>query len=312
MKALQINSYGGVEVLQINNDVPKPSCGPNQVLVEAIAASLNPFDWKVRNGYVKDFIKLQFPVTLGSDFSGVIVDIGENVSDFKIGDDVYGQAAVFGGGTGAFAKILAASVDKITSKPKDADFLEAAALPLIGVSALQALETHMELKSKQKILIHGGAGGIGHIAIQLAKSLDAYVATTVSFGDIEFAKEIGADEVIDYKAENFDEKLSDFDAAFDTVGGETTNKSFSVLKKGGILVSMTGAPSEELAQKYGIQVIGQDTEGNRQRLDRLASLVDNGKIKVHIDKVFLLENGKEAFEHLEKNHPRGKVVLKIK
>ncbi len=312
MKAVQISSYGGVDVLEVNENVPKPSFSEGQVLVEVYGASINPFDWKVREGYVKEYIQLQFPATLGGDFSGVIVDLGEGVSDFAIGDKIYGQAPVFGEGSGAFAEILAASVDKITKKPNKADFLEAAALPLVGVSALQALETHIKLKGEQKILIHGGAGGIGHIAIQLAKAIEAYVATTVSNDDKDFVKGLGADEIVDYKTQAFEEILSDFDAVFDTVGGDTTDKSFKVLKKGGVIVSMVGAPNAELAQKYGVSIIGQNTEGNTERLKRLSELVDSRKIKVHIDKVFPLENAKEAFEHLEKNHPRGKIVLKIK
>ena len=319
MKAVQISSYGGIEVLSVNENVPEPKAGEGQVLVEVHAASINPFDWKLRQGYAKEYIKLEFPATIGGDFSGKVVGLGENAADFAVGDEVYGQAAVIAGGTGAFAQKLAAPVGKIAKKPQKADFLQAAALPLVGQSALQALETHIALKPKQKILIHGGAGGIGHVAIQLAKALGAYVATTISADDVDFVKEPGADEVLDYKAEKFEEKLSEFDAVFDTVGGEVTDKSFKVLKKslpagrqGGVIVSMAGAPSEHLAKEYGVNAIGQNTQGDRERLERLAELVDSGKIKVHIDGVFSLDEVKEAFSHQEQGHPRGKVVLKIR
>lgn len=319
MKAVQINSYGGVEVLQVNGNVPKPVAGKGQVLVEVYGASINPFDWKVREGYVKDYLKLEFPATMGGDFAGKVVGLGDNAGDFKVGDEVYGQAAVFGGGTGAFAEVLAANVGKIAIKPKNIDFLQAASLPLVGVSALQALETHIELKPSQKILIHGGAGGIGTIAIQLAKALGAYVATTVSGDDTEYIRGLGADEVVDYKTQAFEEKLKDFDAVFDTVGGETSDKSFKVLRKGlpagrqgGIFVSMVGAPSSELVKKYGVVAIGQNTEGNSERLSRLTELVESGKIKPQVDKVFSIDKVKEAFSHLEKGHPRGKVVLKVR
>ena len=319
MKAVQISSYGGIEVLSVNENVPEPKAGEGQVLVEVHAASINPFDWKLRQGYAKEYIKLEFPATIGGDFSGKVVGLGENAADFAVGDEVYGQAAVIAGGTGAFAQKLAAPVGKIVKKPQKADFLQAAALPLVGQSALQALETHIALKPKQKILIHGGAGGIGHMAIQLAKALGAYVATTISADDVDFVKELGADEVLDYKAEKFEEKLSEFDAVFDTVGGEVTDKSFKVLKKslpagrqGGVIVSMAGAPSEHLAKEYGVNAIGQNTQGDRERLERLAELVDSGKIKVHIDGVFSLDEVKEAFSHQEQGHPRGKVVLKIR
>lgn len=312
MKAVQINSYGGVNVLEVAENVPKPSASEGQVLVEVCAASINPFDWKVREGYAKDYIKLKFPATIGGDFSGVVVGLGEGVADFKVGDEVYGQAAVYAGGTGAFAQFLVAAVGKIAIKPKNIDFLSAASLPLVGISALQALENHIHLKKDQKILIHGGAGGIGTIAVQLAKTLGAYVATTVSGDDRAYVKSLGADQVIDYKSEVFEDLLADFDAVFDTVGGETADRSFKILKKGGIIVSMVGRPSEELGKKYGVSAIGQNTEGNRERLNRLAKLVEGGKIKPQIDKVFPIDEIKEAFLHLEKGHPRGKVVLKIK
>lgn len=329
MKAVQISSYGGVDVLEIAENVLKPSASEGQVLVEVYAASINPFDWKVRQGYAKEYIKFQFPATMGGDFAGVVVGLGEEVSDLKqslrsssfgklrvaglkVGDKVYGQAAVFAGGSGAFAEVLAANVNKIAPKPKNIDFLQAASLPLVGVSALQAMETHIKLKKGQKILIHGGAGGIGTCAIQLAKALGAYGATTVSGDDVEYARGLGADEVIDYETQAFEELLSGFDAVFDTVGGETTDRSFEVLKKGGIIVSMLGAPSSELAQKYGVSAIGQNTEGNRERLSRLSKLVESGKIKPQVDKVFPIDGVREAFSHLEEGYPRGKVVLKIR
>mgnify|MGYP001566084636 FL=1 len=312
MKAVQINSYGGNDVLEINENAPKPSPAKSQVLAEVYATSINPIDWKVRAGYLKEMVPLQFPATLGGDFAGVICEVGEGVGNFKVGDEVYGQGGILNGGSGSFAEFVAANVGKVAVKPKSADFIEAGALPLAGVSALQALEDHIHLAKGQKILIHGGAGGIGHFAVQLAKSQGAYVATTVSTRDMEFTKSLGADEVIDYESEAFDEKLTDFDAVFDTVGGETTDKSFKVLKKGGIIVSMVGQPNEELAQKYGVSALGQNTDANPERLARLSKLVEDGKIKVYIDKVFPPEQAKEAFGHLEEGRHQGKVVLKIR
>ncbi|MBI3341602.1 NADP-dependent oxidoreductase [Candidatus Curtissbacteria bacterium] len=310
MKAVQINSYGDVEVLEVIEGVEKPTAGQGQVLVEVYGASINPFDWKLREGQAKDYLKLDFPVIMGGDFAGVVIGLGENVSDFTVGDEIYGQAASYAGGTGAFAQYLAGAVGKIAKKPKNINFLEAASLPLVGISALQALETHIELREGQKILIHGGTGGIGSVAIQIAKALGAYVATTVKSEDFDYVKDLGADEAIDYTSEAFEEKLKDFDAVFDTIGGETTNKSFLVLKKGGVLVSMVGEPSGELADKYGVRVVGQNSEGNTERLERLAELVESGKVKPQIDKVFTLDEVKEAFLRLEKGHQHGKVVLK--
>ena len=312
MKAVQINAYGGIEVLEINLDVVQPVPGKDQVLVEVYAASLNPIDWKIRAGYLKKMVPLKFPTTLGTDLAGVVTQVSTNGTGFNPGDQVYGSAITLAGGSGAFAESAAANTANISLKPKNTSWTEAAALPLAGISALQALEDHIKLNIGQKILIHGGAGGIGSTAIQLAKVKGAYVATTVSSKDLDFAHGLGADEAIDYKKEDLTEKLKGFDAVFDTVGGVTTNKSFIVLKKGGILVSMTGQPDQMLAQKYGVTAIGQNTGTTTERLNRLTRYVENGQIKIQIGQVFPLQKVKAAFDFLEKGSVRGKVVLIIK
>lgn len=312
MKAVQINAYGTNDVLKINENAPKPSLKQGQVLVEVHAASINPVDWKIRVGYLKNMMPLHFPATLGGDFAGFVIEVREDVSEFKTGDAVFGSAIVLNGGSGSFAQFLATNVANSAHKPKTVSLEQAAALPLVGTSAVQALEEHITLQSGQKILIHGGAGGIGHVAIQLAKVLGAHVATTVSTEDVDFVKSLGADEVIDYKTQNFQEMLKDFDAVFDTVGGKITDASFSVLKKNGVVVSMVGQPNEDLAKRYGITAIGQGTKTNSSHLRRVAELVDSKKLKIVIDKVFPLEQVKEAFAYQEEVHPRGKVVLKIK
>lgn len=312
MKAAQYNTYGGVEVIGINNNTPKPSAGSGQVLVEVYAASINPFDWKLREGYMKDMIPLEFPFTIGGDFSGVVVKLGSNVTEFKIGNEVYGQALVLNGGSGALAEFATANVKNTAVKPKSVDHLQAASLPLVGSSAIQALEEHMGLKNGDKILIHGGSGGIGSIAIQIAKHLGVYVATTVSSDNIDFVKSLGADEIIDYKKQKFEQVLEDYDAVFDTAGGETTDKSFKVLRRGGVLVSMLGKPNPKLAKQYSINAIGQNSGVTSKRLKHLTELIDKGVIKPQVDKVFPLTQTKEAFEYLEIGHPKGKVVVKVK
>lgn len=311
MKAIQINSYGTNDVLELNENSPKPTLKSDQVLVEVFAASINPFDLKVRAGFLKEMMPLKFPTTLGGDFAGTVAEVDPDVSDFKVGDKVFGSALIFNGGSSSFAEFCAANIANTALKPESLDFIEASALPLVGSSAVQALEEHIKLQNTHKILIHGGAGGIGHIAIQLAKAMGAYVATTVSAKDIEFVKQLGADQVIDYKSQNFQDLVKDFDAVYDTVGGSVMEKSFEVLKKGGILVSMLGAPNIELAEKYGVTPIGQNTETNSIHLKRVAELADSGKIKVNVDKIFSLGEVKEAANYQE-THPRGKVVLKIK
>ncbi len=311
MKAAQYNKYGGPEVIEINNDAPKPSLSTGQILVEVSAASLNPFDFKLRSGYLKDHVELKFPVTIGGNFSGVVTEIAEDVSDFKVSDEVYGQALVLNGGSGSIAEFATSNVANSALKPQTIDHLEAASLPLVGTSAIQALEQHINLQPGQKILIHGGAGGIGTIAIQIAKSIGAYVVTTASSENIEFVKQLGADEVIDYKQEAFEDQLTDLDAVFDTVGGETTDKSFKVLKSGGVLVSMVQQPNTDLAEQKGITAIYQNTDTNTKNLNRLTELVNQGIIKAQIDKVFSLDQARESFEYLETGHPRGKVVIDI-
>lgn len=311
MKAAQITAYGDANVIEILEDAPIPTIKAGQILVTVDAASLNPVDVKLRDGAMKDMVPLQFPVTLGGDFVGTITVIGEGVTNFSVGDEVYGQAIMMNGGSGSLAEQVASNSKDTAHKPKKVSSEEAAALPLVGSSAVQALEEHMELKKEQKVLIHGGAGGIGHIAIQVAKALGAYVATTVSTNDIDFVRNLGADEIIDYKTQKFEDILKEFDGVYDTVGGETTTNSFKVLKKGGILVSMLGQPDEALAKQYGVTAIGQYTKTSTAHLDRVAKLVDSGKVTVRIAQVFPLEQVKEAFLAQEQ-HPQGKIVVAVK
>jgi NADPH:quinone reductase-like Zn-dependent oxidoreductase len=226
---------------------------------------------------------------------------------------VYGQAAVIRGGSGAFAEIALANADTIAHKPKILSHEKAAGLPLVGVSAWQALVETIGLSKGQKILIHGGAGGIGSIAIQLAKHLGAYVATTVSTNDKQFVKEeLGADEVIDYKTQTFEDLLPhEYDAVFDTVGGETYTRSFKILKRGGIIVSMLEQPNQELMDRFGVKAISQFTQVNRERLTKLARLVDQNNIRVNIDRTFPLDEAGKALDYQRDVHPRGKVVLQV-
>jgi NADPH:quinone reductase-like Zn-dependent oxidoreductase len=310
MKAAQINSYGGKEVLKTVTDAPKPQVGTGQVLIEVYAAAVNPFDRKLREGYMKDFVPLEFPATLGGDLAGVVAELGEGVSSFNIGDEVYGQANALGG-QGSYAEFSPVKAEQLALKPKKADFVTAAALPLAAVSAYQALVEHASLQSGQKILIHGGAGGIGSFAIQIAKNIGAYITATASGDDADFVKSLGADEVIDYKTQDFTEKVKDYDAVFDTVGGETNTKSYQVLKPGGILVSMTNQPNEELAKKYNVQAIQQGTKTTTEKLTKIAELVDRGALKVNVDKVFSLDEAAEALAYIQGSH-RGKAVIKIK
>jgi alcohol dehydrogenase len=311
-----MKGYGSSEVVEINQNAAAPNDpSDGKVLVKVKAAGVNPIDWKIREGYMQQMIPLQFPSTLGMDFSGTIEKVGAGVSGFNVGDEVYGQASVTRGGSGAFAEIALANADSIAHKPKSLNHQEAAGLPLVGVSAWQALvETIGLTDGQKKILIHGGAGGIGSIAIQLAKRLGAYVATTASTNDKQFVKELGADEVIDYKTQTFEDLLPhDYDAVFDTVGGETYKRSFEVLKRGSgmIIVSMLEQPNQQLMEQFGVKAIFQFTQVNRERLTKLAQWVDQNNIRVNVDRTFSLEEAGKALDYQKDVHPRGKVVLAI-
>jgi NADPH:quinone reductase-like Zn-dependent oxidoreductase len=311
MKSAQINQYGGSEVIEINQSTFEPTVSSGKVLVTIKAAGVNPADWKIREGGLQQLISLQFPSTLGMDFSGVIKQVGEGVipSEFKQGDEVYGQAGVANGGSGAFAEMALANKESIAHKPKRLSHPESAALPLVGVSAWWALVDDIGLSNGQKILIHGGAGGIGSIAIQLAKNLGAYVATTVSTNDKQFVQELGADIVIDYKTQSFEDLVHEYDAVFDTVGGETYRRSFKVVKKAGIIVSMLEQPDSELMNQYDVKAIFRFTQATRERLTKLAEWIDQNNIRVNVEKKFSLEKAGDALDYQKDVHPRGKVVL---
>lgn len=310
MKAAQINEYGDPSVITIV-ETDKPTIAAGKVLVEVHAASINPFDSKIREGAMKEMIPLRFPVTLGGDIAGTVVEIGQGVSGLRSGDKVYGQANVVAGNSGAFAEFALTSADQVAKAPENLDFVQSASLPLVGVSALQALVHHINVQSKQKLFIHGGAGGIGTVAIQIAKHLGAYVATTATGEGLAYVKQLGADEVIDYTSQDFSQILRDFDAVFDTVGGDDFVKSFATLRQGGCAVSMIAQPDEETAKEHGITAIMQSTHVTTTALDELRELIENDIIKPHVDTVFPLDQVQEAFRARETGSVKGKVVLTI-
>jgi NADPH:quinone reductase-like Zn-dependent oxidoreductase len=309
MKSIKLIKYGSNEVIEMV-DAANLIIQKDKLLVQVKAAGVNPIDWKIRNGYMAKFMP-PLPFTLGGDFAGIVREIGESVTGYKKGDEVYGQANELSDGSGSFAQMALTKPENISVKPKNIGFNEAGALPLAGVSALQALTEHINLIKGQKILIHGGAGGIGSIAIQIAKNIGAVVATTVSLKDIDYVKKLGAYIVIDYKSQKFEDILSGYDAVFDTVAGESYNRSFPVLKNGGIIVSMLEAPNIELMDKYKVKAIAQQTRITTERLEKLAKLVESKVVAIHIDRTFLLSQTAEALKYQEENHPTGKVVINI-
>lgn len=311
MKAAQMTAYGDPSVMVIN-DVERPIAGEGQVVVDVQAASINPWDFKVRQGMAKGFMPLELPATAGGDLAGIVSSAGPGVDTevLSVGDKVYGSAGLMAG-SGAFAEFAAAPVTQLAKMPSNLDFTQAAAIGLTGVSALQALAQHIGLKSGQKILIQGGTGGIGTMAIQIAKHLGAYVATTVAAEAKDFAKGLGADEVIDYKTQKFEEIIRDYDAVFDASGSDVFEKSLDVLKPGGVAVSMTAQADEAHAKERGVKAIMQSTEATTELLDQLRELVEAGVVKAYVDKTFSLDDIQEAFRVLESGGVKGKVVLTI-
>lgn len=306
MKAAQITEYGDASVVKVV-EAEQPSIKEGKVLVKVKASSLNPFDTMVRAGYLQEMTPLHLPVTLGGDIAGEVIKVGDGVENVAVGDTVYGQANVVAGNSGAFAEYAATVAAQVAKAPSNITIQEVASLPLIGTSAIQALEEHINLQPNQKILITGGAGGIGQIAIQIAKNLGAYVATTATGGGIEAVKSLGVDQVFDYKSDNYTQSLSNYDAVFDTVGGEELKRIVSILKNGGIAVSMVGEPEK----KEGVTVISQMTHVTTEKLNRLRELVESGIVKPNVDQVFSLNEIQDAFTTRESGNVAGKVVLNI-
>jgi len=311
MKAVQISQYGDAGVLTVATDAPKPAVDDGKVLLEVRAASINPVDSMVRLGYMAKMAPLSFPATLGTDVAGVVVEVGAGAGDFRKGDKVFGMASLLAGASGAFAQYATVPAGLLARIPAGLDFTQAAALPLTGVSALEVIDEKLKAGKGSRILIHGGAGGIGTIAIQLAKHRGAFVATTVLGEAVDYVRELGADKVIDFQKEAFEKVLSGYDFVFDTVAGETYRKSFAVLKRGGTIISMLEQPDTELAAKYGVTALSQMTQVTTARLNSLAELVKNKTVTVHVDRVFPVDKVKEAFLAREGGKVRGKIVLSI-
>ena len=310
MKAVRVHNYGGPEVLQFE-DAPRPTPGSGELLIRVHAASVNPLDWKVRAGYMKDYIPLPLPFIPGWDVSGVVEAVGSGVTKFNKGDEVYGRPDVAAHGYGAYAEYVVAKETEAALKPKSIDHVHATTIPVGAVTAWRALFDTAGLKEGQRVLIHGAAGGVGSFAVQLAKWKGAHVIGTASTRNQAFLCDLGVDEAIDYEKTRFEDLVDDVDVVFDPIGGETQKRSWKTLKKGGILVSIVGPPSVEEAKKYGVRSAFLSAQGGSSLLAELATLVDSGKIKPMVEKVLPLSEARQAHELNETGHARGKIVLKV-
>ena len=309
MKAIRIHSFGDASVLQYE-DAPIPQLLPDEVLIKVHAAGVNPVDWKIRKGgYRGGSITFTLPFILGWDVAGKIDQVGSLVSRFKVGDKVFAKPD--GTRNGAYAQFIAVRAHEVALAPKNIPLEQAAGVPLAGQTAWVGLFEKGNLQKDQSVLIHAGAGGVGSFAIQFAKAAGAHVISTCSKGNIDLVKSLGADEVIDYHAEDFSKKVSNVDVVLDTIGGETQAKSFAVIKKGGILVSTLGEPDAKEAAKYGIRGAGFMVMPCGARLQEIAALADKGLLKVMVEKEFPLQEVKEAHKLSEAGHVRGKVILRV-
>lgn len=304
MKAIRIHQFGDANTLKLE-DAPNISIGDDQLLVRVRAAGVNPIDWKIRQGYMKDVMPTQFPLTIGQDFAGEVVDKGKSITQFTKGDRVFGFAE------GSYAEYAAAQASRVANIPGGMDFATAAALPTAGLTALQIIRDFVGAKPGMTILIHGAAGGVGSFASQIAKNSGARVIGTATGSDIEYLKSIGVDEVIDYKRERFEDKVRNVDAVVDLVGGDTNARSYGVVKRGGVLVSTVQPPDEAAAQRAGIRAQHIVMKRNSADLFELAQLVAKGAVKPRMDKTMSLGEAKEAQQLSETGKTDGKVILKV-
>ena len=308
MKAVRIHRYGGPEVL-VYEEAPKPKVGKGELVVRVHAAGVNPVDWKVREGYLKALLRYRLPLILGWDFSGVVEEIGRGVTTFQPGDEVFARPDV--SRDGAYAQYIAVKASEVARKPHTLDHVHAAAVPLAALTAWQSLFDAANLQGGQRVLIHAAAGGVGHFAVQLAKWKGAYVLGTASSRNRELVRSLGADEVIDYTTTRFEDVARDVDVVFDTIGGDVQRRSFKVLKKGGILVSILEPFSRLKAAFRGVRAHFVFVKPSAQQLRQLAELIDAGTLKPVVETVLPLAEARQAHELSQRGHTRGKLVLQV-
>ncbi len=307
MKAAIIRDYeADVEI----TEVEKPALVDDSVIVEVHAASLNPIDNILRAGYLRHMLELNFPHVMGYDVSGVVVEVGNKVKNIKVGDAVLARPNQQD--AGAVAEFARLKEDELSVKPEGLSHAQAASIPLAGLTAWQALITHGHIKSNDKVLIHAGSGGVGTLAIQIAKHVGAFVATTTSSKNADLVRRLGADLVIDYETEKFQEKLSEYDMVFDMLGGDSIAESFKVLRKGGALISIKGEDTENLATEYGVRFLNFFMQPNGKMLSELVALIDSGSIEPVIDTIYPFEQVANAYEQLASGRAVGKIIVSMK
>ena len=307
MKAVQINGFGDRSVLELN-DIEIPTPLANEVLIKVKSASVNPVDWKIREGYLQAMLNHSLPLTLGWDVSGEVVAAGDQVTHLKVGDAVYSRPDI--AKNGSYAQYMTAVADEVALKPSALSWQEAAGVPLAALTAWQSLYEHTNIQAGERVLIHAGSGAVGQFAIQLAKLRGAYVYTTTSSKNTQLVLGLGADQAIDYHQEDFSE-LKDIDVVFDTVGGETQANSWKTLKQGGRLVSITDNPDAAIAAEHEVSAFFCFVQPSREQLDQLSLLANDGKLTVNIDSEFALADIAKAHERSESGRAQGKIIINV-
>jgi NADPH:quinone reductase-like Zn-dependent oxidoreductase len=305
MKAIRIHEPGGPDVLKYE-DAPLPEPETGEVLIRVHAASVNPADWQMVS---RNPPNRRYPWIPGYDVSGVVTELGEGVSAYEAGNEVYGM--LYPKPAGAYAEYVVVTTSQIARKPKSLSHIEAAAMPIVGLTAWQALLGAGELSEGQTVLIHAAAGGVGHIAVQMAKWKGAHVIGIASGRNAAFLREIGVDEFIDYTTTRFEDVVRDVDVVLEMFGDDTVERSLKVLRKGGIFVSIKRSHTPEIAAQYGIQSKYILAKSNTSDLEWIAQLIDDGSLRPHVSMVLPLREARKAFELSQKGHTRGKIVLQI-
>ncbi len=308
MKTVCIYSYGGPEVL-VYEDAPRPHPLAGEVRVRVHAAGINPVDWKIREGHLKEMLHHTLPLVLGWDVSGVVESLGSAVTRFKVGDEVFSRPDI--SRDGAYAEFIVIKESEVALKPHSIDHIHAAALPLAGLTAWQSLFDAGGLAAGQRVLIHAAAGGVGSLAVQLAKWKGAWVIGTASERNHDFLRQLGVDQPVDYETVRFEEAVQPVDVVFDTMGGEVQARSWKVLKRGGILVSIVSPPSAESAVANGVRQALVFTQPNAAQLAEIAKLVAAEKLKAIVETVLPLSDATRGQELSERGHTRGKIVLRV-
>lgn len=313
MKAIVMTKYGEPEVLKITN-LSRPKISKDQVLVEVYASSVNPVDWKIRNGSLKLFMRKKLPCVLGGDIAGRIVEVGNNVQFFRVGDEVFGKIDILK--NGAYAEYVATSASHLALKPQKMNFIEAATLPLAGLTALQALRNMGKIRKGMSVLVNGCSGGVGSFALQLVKAFGCKATGVCSTRNVAFAKQLGADRVIDYTKEDFHLEQEDYDIFFDVIGNQEYSKVKHILQRGGVFVTtlpsfnilLLGSIHNLVSSKKMKKIFVQES---KEDLELLADFVDAGLLKTFIDKTYDIDEVARAHEYSETGRVVGKLSLKI-